>query len=149
MAMNQLRIVLLIGLCFSLWYGIALAEDVPEIVYQVIAAESANQSDYGMELVAHVVINRARLRGMTLEQVVRQPKQFSALNSLKWLNTWVSRHYDHRTRARAVSALERALISNKWASLTHYHTLAVSPKWARGHEPAIVAGGHAFYEGIK
>ena len=120
-----------------------------EVVLQVIAAESANQSDFGMYLVARVIVNRARAKGWSLERVVRQPYQFSALNDKKWLFKWLRTHFDDKTRKRASKALSDALSKDGYSRIRHYHTVDVHPYWARGHKPVIREGSHLFYEGIR
>lgn len=121
-----------------------------EVVLKVIAAESANQSDDGMYLVAKVIVNRARMRGLTLEQVVKQRKQFSCLNSPKWMRQWCNSHFSMATRHRAVIALDMALNdhSGQFDRLTHYHVASIMPYWAQG-KAGMRVGEHVFYEGIK
>jgi len=32
---------------------------------------------------------------------------------------------------------------------THYHTTAIAPSWAAGHEPSARIGNHVFYNSVR
>ena len=127
--------------------GIAHAES--EVVYQTIAMESANQSDRGMELVSHVIINRARIGNISPESVVLRRKQFSCWNDLAWSKAWLARYYTELVRKRAILAYSEALASQSYTTITHYHHVNIKPYWSVGHKPSVVECDHAFYEGIR
>lgn len=127
---------------------VALANEAPEIVYQVLSAESASEGQAGMDAVAVVMVNRAMGSIDSLERVVTKPKQFSAYNDQAWLNRWIRAYYTPDVRQRAQKAIERALTMEDRPAWTHYHTINVRPYWAKGHRGERV-GQHVFYSGIK
>lgn len=131
--------------------------EAPEIVYQVLSAESASEGQEGMNAVAVVIVNRsteieAELWDMYkydyMEAVVTEYKQFSAYNDRKWLDQWLNRNYTPMVRQMAQKAIERALMMENRPSWTHYHTVEVLPYWAKGHRGERI-GKHIFYKGIK
>ena len=125
----------------------ALANEAPEIVYQVLCAESASEGQAGMDAVAVVMVNRAVGSLAKLEDVVTRPKQFSAYNDRKWLDSWLAKNYTPKVRQMAQRAIERALTEPRPA-WTHYHTVDVRPYWTKGHK-GVRVGRHVFYWGIK
>ena len=118
-----------------------------EIVLKTIAMEGANQSLEGQSLIACTLLNRALIRGTTPEVEALRRKQYSCWNDRQWAKTWLLRHYDSRTRARALKAYQDAI---KWQGepITHYHANDIKPYWAKGKTPALIVGDHMFYEGV-
>ena len=123
-----------------------------DVVLQTLALEAASEGQHGMELVAHVLLNRARLRHTTPEVEALRPRQMSCWNNRNMALNWLKVHYTPRTRQMALNAWEKATSATNspiLASLTHYCTLQTAPYWARGHKPVLVYGNHKFYAGIK
>lgn len=118
------------------------------VAIETVAMESANQDSYGQYLVASVIVNRAKVRNMTLEQVCLARRQFSCWDSPRWSKAWLDRFYTPKAQEQAKKALERA-IREPYEGITHYHTLDVSPYWAKGHKPVIIEGQHKFYNDIN
>lgn len=121
---------------------------VPEEVLQTIAMESANQDPIGQAMVAKVILNRARITGSGLKDVVFKPKQFSAWNDPKWSKAWLEKHYTPEVRQSAMQAFNVALRMNMYNNVTHYHTKSVHPKWSKGHKPVVKSGDHLFFGDI-
>lgn len=137
------KTLVLIGLLIS---TPALAES--EVVYQTICMEASNQDAFGQMLVAKVIQNRSRAKGISPEAVCLAKYQFSAWNDKKWAKSWLLRHYTTQARAKAVQAWNDALRADKWHKLTHYCTVDTKPYWAVSHK-GFRAGSHIFYENIK
>jgi len=143
-----------------LWCSNAWASD---IAVKTVAMEASNQGEQGMYLVASVIVNRARAMtddcldcigaGMSYEKsleysiewVCKAPKQFSCWNSPKWAKAWLDKHYGAKTREKALSALNKALVEPA-KGIDHYHTTAVKPYWAKGKTPTVKWGDHVFYD---
>lgn len=125
----------------------AISSEVPEVVLQTIAMEAASEPMAGQVLVARTIQNRARKAGITAEQAVLRPKQYSCWNDRKWASAWLRANYTPSVRLRALKAWEMAYSSPFKGR--HYHTKAVRPYWAAGKAPAYVVGQHIFYEGIR
>lgn len=91
----------------------------------------------GQIAVARVVLNRVGVWAPTVCKVVYQPHQFSwTSNKIKllqdrtayevaWRAAWMSRNYS--------------------LTATHYHSLKVSPKWAKSLTKPTTIGNHVFY----
>lgn len=122
------------------------ADEPSEVVLQTIAMESANQPMEGQIAVAHVIINRARQRHQTLDEVCLAPKQFSAWNSRITAQRWIDKYYTASTRDKAIQAYHGALIGNStYPNINHYHTVSIKPYWAKGRKPDMKIGSHVFY----
>lgn len=119
--------------------------DAPEVVLQTIAMESANQSAEGQAWVAKTIQTRAQRAKRSPESVVKRPKQYSCWNSPKWASAWLRVNYTTEVRQRASQAYRMAL---SLPAVTHYHTKAVKPYWAKhkSMKPVKVIGDHMFYE---
>ena len=143
---------IMVRVAFLVFCGLGFAPmvyaEVPEVMIETVAMESASEPFEGQVAVASVIINRAMASNRPIEAICKAKYQFSAWNDPKWAFSWLSRHYDARTRSKALKAIETALISGNGA-ITHYHSLDVAPYWARGHKPAKVIGNHAFYDDVR
>lgn len=139
-AIMMLAIMLMLG-------GSASAEP-SEVVLQTIAMESAGRPE-GMPYVAITLYNRALKRGTSMEIEALRPYQYSCWNDAKWAKAWLDKHYSPKTRLGALNALKRGMVEAvNYPGLRHYHTIDTRPKWAKGHTPAFILGGHKWYRGI-
>ena len=129
------------------------AKDV-EILARTVYGESRSETRQGKRAVAHVILNRVSKDGWwgkTITQVCLHPKQFSAWNigdpnRVKMQNVDLG-DVAYRDCMRSVlDALAYGAIDPTHGAC-HYHTHAVSPKWAKG-EGYLSIGGHRFYSGI-
>jgi spore germination cell wall hydrolase CwlJ-like protein len=115
---------------------------------QNIYFESRGEPDIGQVAVGQVVMNRVRSNRWpnTICGVVWQEKQFSwthdgksdrisLLNSIN-RESWIKSVY------YAVTALHENDITN---GATHYHSINVTPYWARYMEVTAMIGNHIFY----
>jgi hypothetical protein len=153
--MDIMKILLLIALLMGGIEGSACASEVligdAEIVLQTLAMESASHPE-GMPYVALTLYNRALMRNTSMSEEALRAKQYSCWNSQKWAYSWLSRHYTASVQAQAVSSLALGLEmarNGMYKGMRHYHTINTSPYWAKGHTPALILGGHKWYEGIK
>lgn len=143
------KAVLWVGLSFSFfwlcWCHPVHAESTPEIIYQTIAMESASEPG-GMKYVALTLVNRARVRGTTLETEALRPKQYSCWNGGgKWAKAWLGKHYTSQVRYQANKALAMALNDNRFPKLINYHTKNIKPYWAKTMKFEFMIGSHMFY----
>lgn len=126
------------------------------ILAQTIWGEARGEPVSGQEAVACVVINRVRLPrwwGRSVTEVCQKPGQFSCWNAddpnrgkLDMLS------HDDPAFATALRIARRALagvLADPTRGATHYHALAVSPRWARRHAPSAQIGNHVFYNDIE
>lgn len=136
--------------------------DAVDTLARTLWGEARGESDAGIEAVACVVVNRARLGvthrrlswwGVTIIDVCRKPKQFSCWNDddpncakLKKVTT------ADKDFLRCLDVAARAVdgkLFDATSGATHYHTKSVRPAWAEGHAPTVTIGCHRFYNDIE
>lgn len=133
---------------------------VPEVVLQTIAMEGASETIEGQSLIASTLLNRALIRGTTPEIEALRRKQYSCWNmdskTIKWRQTWLSRHYTQKVRLRALNAYKKAMLdinstnpkglTKNYKGVTMYHTKNCKPKWDFSKlERLGQIGAHIFY----
>jgi len=108
--------------------------------------EARGESLAGIRAVASVVLNRVASKRWpnSICKVVYQSKQFS------WANDYRARNpslvaYTEKVQRVVARAMSGRLRDNTRRS-THYHTLAVYPRWASRLEMTEVIGFHVFYK---
>ena len=147
---NTITRILTIGFLFSALFirgcGLARAE-VPEIVLQTIALESASESLLGQAAVANTIQTRSERAKISLQSVVMRRMAFSSWNDRNRARKWLKRYFDDSARQMAQEAwlMGKAMPYR----FTHYHHVGIKPYWAKGHTPRLVIGKHQFYEGIN
>ena len=140
--------ILIVLLLLVSWPGWAQGISAPvEIVLHTIAMESASEPIEGQALVAKTIQNRAQRAGISPQEAVLRPKQYSCWNSPKWAKAWLDTNYSPAVRLRALKAWEMAFYSPFKGR--HYHTKSVKPYWAKHQTPFCVISNHVFYEGVK
>ena len=122
---------------------------------ETIYGEARGSSRLGKRAVAHVMLNRwrdpTRRRDHSLAATCLRWRQFSAWNKgdpnrAKMQETTVD---DRVFRWCFVAALEAIDGIDPTSGATHYHTRAVSPKWARGETPCFETRHHLFYNSVR
>lgn len=113
-------------------------------VIKTLIAEAYGEGPEGMRRVAETILNRAAIRGLTPEQVVRQPHQYTGLlhpgDSVRKL--WD----DPQAIAKARAALDLALQpGDPTGGADHYHTDKVNPSWNRSMPKTGQHGSHIYY----
>jgi len=103
--------------------------------------EARGEGVVGQKAVAHVTLNRAIERDMSIKDVVLEPKQFS------WTfekTTYLPDDLDSFFNCVAV-ATHAANEDDFTGGSTHYHALSVQPYWASSLEEIGNIGNHKFY----
>lgn len=111
-----------------------------DTVAAVLVLESATEGKVGMERVQDVIINRSNERQKSLFEVVTQPKQFSCLNKIP-IPRAIELASSHPKWEQALKISQR---TNALTRFNHYHTIDVSPYWAKGKTGERI-GRHIFY----
>ena len=135
---------------------------------RTIWAEARGEGRAGMVAVAHVILNRLNRPGWwsrdqndgipddTIQAVCCDPWQFSCWNQddpnrAKLLAVGP----ENKTFATAADVAVAVITPghpdavDPTGGATHYHTTAIGPPWASGHEPCARIGRHVFYRNIK
>lgn len=118
---------------------------MPRDVIDTLIAEAYAEGPEGMRRVAETIINRAAIRGMSPEEVVRQPWQYTGFQSPG--PAAVKAQQSAKARAAAEAAWNLALQEgDPTGGADHYFNPSiVSPSWAKSMQPRGDYGGHRFY----
>ena len=104
--------------------------------------EARSEPQIGQIAVAHVTLNRANQRNMTIKETVKQPYQFS------W--TFQKRSYVPKDPVAFLESLQSvyiALQSDDFTQgATHYHLKSVIPYWSNRYTYLEQYGSHKFYK---
>jgi len=123
-----------------------------DYVTETLMGEALGEGELGMRAVAEVIKNRAAERGLSPEQVVLQPKQFSFWNNPITSQTFLKKNgsKDNYAKAKkvwdAVIAGQNELVGN--SNLYHVATMKKFPSWAKSKNVKKVTqvGNHIFYQ---
>ncbi|WP_157288977.1 cell wall hydrolase [Devosia marina] len=109
-----------------------------------IIAEALGEGPEGMRRVGETILNRAAIRGLTPEQVVRQPYQYTGFSAPG--PAAVAAQKDPRVISAAEAAWELARRpGDPTNGADHYHADNVSPYWAAEMPSTGSFGRHDFY----
>jgi len=111
-------------------------------VEDVILGEARARDINDMKYIASVITNRARLLGVTPEQVVANSREFNAYG--KALPPGVAKYRD-----LARQALQEVAINGPVTNATFYATPAASKNLPKGLQPAGQTNGHLYYTDPK
>lgn len=132
-----------------------------DVLARTIWGEARGEGKEGMEAVASVILNRAQVAkrlngywwGNTIIQVCQKPYQFSCWNKLdpnfKKLIAVDEEDMHFATALRVARRAMLGFIKDATYGATHYHTLNISPDWAKGQKPTTRIGHHVFYSLVE
>lgn len=113
-------------------------------VLMTIIAEALGEGPEGMRRVGETILNRAAIRGLTPEQVVRQPNQFTGFFAPG--PAAVAARKDPRVISAAEAAWQLAQRpGDPTGGADHYHADYVNPYWAAEMPNTGSFGRHSFY----
>jgi len=113
-------------------------------VLMTIIAEALGEGPEGMRRVGETILNRAAIRGLTPEQVVRQPNQYTGFFAPG--PAAVAAQKDPRAITAAEAAWELAKRpGDPTNGADHYHADSVNPYWAADMPSTGSFGRHSFY----
>lgn len=104
--------------------------------------EARSEPQIGQLAVAHVTLNRANIKQRPVEEIVRQPYQFS------W--TFQKQSYipdDPTAFLKCLHSVYVALQTQDFTEgSTHYHLATINPDWASDYTYVAQFGSHKFYK---
>lgn len=113
-------------------------------VLMTIIAEAFGEGPEGMRRVGETILNRAAIRGLTPEQVVRQPNQYTGFSAPG--PAALAAQKDPRAITAAEAAWELAKRpGDPTNGADHYHADYVNPYWADNMPSTGSFGRHSFY----
>ena len=106
--------------------------------------EARSQEQLDQIAIGHVIMNRAKVNGKLIKEVVLQDKQFSCYNNgIKFPNN----------PKAFIFSIETAIIVLHGKDFTggakYYHTKKVKPIWRKGLNKIGSFGDHVFYKEIE
>lgn len=104
--------------------------------------EARSEPEIGQVAVAHVTLNRAVQRELSIKNVVNQPAQFS------WINQKISYiPEDPQAFIQCMKSVYIALNSADFtAGATYYHLDNIQPYWVSNYTFVDQYGSHKFYK---
>jgi N-acetylmuramoyl-L-alanine amidase len=104
--------------------------------------EARSEPEIGQVAVAHVTLNRAAKRELSIKKVVNQPYQFSWI---KQKNSYIPE--DPHAFFQCMKSVYIALKSKDFtAGATYYHLDNIEPNWAAEFTFVDQYGSHKFYK---
>ena len=129
--------------------------DSTQVFARTLWGEARSEGTIGMAAVAAVIINRVQVGGWwgnDIKQVCLQPYQFSCWNksdpNLPKMRRLTSKDPDFIKALTIARLAEAGLLKDPTNGATHYHTIWVSPNWAKGKGVCFSRGSHLFYKNI-
>lgn len=132
-----------------------------DVLARTLWGEARGEGSTGMEAVASVILNRAEIGrrmggywwGNNVIQVCQKPYQFSCWNkqdpNFKKLLSVTEADMHFATAVRVARRAMLGFVKDQTIGATHYHTLDILPKWAKGQKPTTRIGHHIFYAIIE
>lgn len=135
-----------------------------DVMARTIWGEARGEARLGRIAVGWVIRNRAEIDlgndglpdwwGEGIEGVCRRPFQFSCWNKTdpnlpRLLGLTPSSDSAFREILDLAFGVLAGAFEDPTKGSTHYHTVMISPAWARGIQPAAVIGKHAFYNNVR
>ena len=99
-----------------------------------VAYHEARASESNMRAVVHVILNRAKERGVSPCIIVREPNQFATKGPIREKSAWA--------RAKEIVLSPGPDITR---GATYFHNLSVRPEWSYKYRVTYRVGGNIFY----
>lgn len=128
-----------------------LSERDLDIVARTVYGESRGESIQGKAAVAWVIRNRAENPGWwgeTVAEVCLKRRQFSCWdddNRLQMMLADVENAAYAECMAATLEVFGAPVRDDLTRGADHYHTVEISPRWAKDRKPVVQIGGHLFY----
>lgn len=132
-----------------------------DVLARTLWGEARGEPVAGIEAVAAVVVNRARIAaerggwwwGTTIKEVCLKPWQFSCWNAddPNRHRLLVAGRGDlvFETCVRIARRAVLGLLADPTGGATHYHAIGIHPYWAEGRSPSASIGRHLFYRDVE
>ena len=106
--------------------------------------ECRGEIDQGILSVCHVVLNRARIRGKPIKDIIYEHYQFSWTNDHLPDTPFSEPESYKRCRKLAIQAIDE-FINGQHFFADHYHHHSITPYWADSMKNIGKIGDHVFY----
>ncbi len=128
-----------------------------DVLARTLWGEARGEGSQGMQAVANVVMNREAIAqsrgkcwwGNNVIQICQKPYQFSCWNrsdpNFRKLQAVDKTNLYFVTAQRIAAKALAGILEDITNGATHYHTLDITPYWAKGKQPCAKIGCHLFY----
>lgn len=132
-----------------------------DVLARTLWGEARGEGPAGMEAVASVILNRARIAqgkggywwGGDIISVCQKPYQFSCWNrsdpNYRKLLEIDAKDIHFATAIRISRRAIAGTLQDTTFGATHYHAGSILPFWAKGQRPTTTIGHHIFYSLIE
>ena len=132
-----------------------------DVLARTMWGEARGEGPLGMEAIASVVLNRARIAqdrggywwGNDIISVCQKPYQFSCWNrsdpNYRMLLDVTDKNIHFATSLRIARRAVAGVLADGTNGATHYHEKSILPNWAKGQVPCAIIGHHIFYKLIE
>ncbi|CDP52357.1 hypothetical protein [Devosia sp. DBB001] len=115
-------------------------------VIDTLIAEAGGEGRKGLIAAAWALQQRAEARGMTLDQVVRQPGQFEGYSNPGSGAQKAQQNSKLRSQVEAiVEGVQKGTIPNPVPGADHFLSGNAKPGWSKNMDLVATIGGHRFY----
>lgn len=119
--------------------------DVSKAIIDTLIAEAGGEGQESMRRVAETILNRSAIRGLSPEQVVTQPYQYTGYSNPGPLARQAQNNPSVRTAAEAAWQLAMEPGDPTGGADHYFNPNVVQPSWARSMTPTGSYGGHNYY----
>lgn len=115
-----------------------------EALTKVVYGEARGESDDGKRAVAHVVINRSKKSGKSIQFEASKPSQFYGYTAAGSMP-------DANAKKKCQEIAQEALdgkSTDPTNGATFFYSGSKVPPWAKGQTACATYGGHKFFKGI-
>jgi len=123
-----------------------MVDEIAKSIIDTLIAEAGGQGEESMRRVAETILNRSAIRGLSPEQVVQQPYQYTGYSNPGPAARQAQQMGSMRSAAEAAWRLAQQP-GDPTGGADHYyaHGTISQPSWARGMTPTGEFGGHNYY----
>ena len=111
---------------------------------KVVYGEARGESDEGKRAVAHVVINRTKKSGKSIQYECSKKGQFYGYTAAGSMSDAKAKEACQKIAQDAINGTS----SDPTNGATFFFSGSKVPNWASGKQPCATIGGHKFYKGI-
>lgn len=123
-----------------------MADEIAKSIIDTLIAEAGGQGEESMRRVAETILNRSAIRGLSPEQVVQQPYQYTGYSNPGPAARQAQQMGSMRSAAEAAWQLAQQP-GDPTGGADHYYAPGTisQPSWARNMKPTGEYGGHNYY----
>ena len=136
---------LALDMCCIISYFSRMDKSDVEALTKVIYGEARGEPYEGKVAVAHVVLNRARKNGTSIQTEASRPHQFEGYAAAGRMSETAARDECERIAQDVIAGR----VSDPTQGARHFCTKNCNPNWASGKTPCATIGNHKFFNDVQ